>query len=62
MRNLKLVSKLIYAYAISLCYQIVHCGLLTTTLNKVGEVTLGGGLTFHSLPSTETLKAIHFYE
>ena len=61
MRNLKLVCKLTSTYAISLCYQIVHCGLFTTTLNKVGEVTVGGGLTLHSLQSTETLKAIHFH-
>ena len=61
MRNLKTVSKLISTYAISLCYQIVHCRLFTTTLNKVGEIAVGGGLTIHSLQSTETLKAIHFY-
>ena len=61
MRNLKTVSKLISTYAISLCYQIVHCHLFTTTLNKVGEIAVGGDLIIHSLQSTETLKAIHFY-
>ena len=48
-------------YDISLCYQTVRCGPFTTTLNKVGEVTVGGGLTFPSLQSTETRKAIQFY-
>ena len=55
------MSKLISTYAISLCYQIVHCHLFTTTLNKVGEIAVGGDLIIHSLQSTETLKAIHFY-
>ena len=60
MRSLKPVSQVI-PHMTSLCYQTVRCGLLTTALNKVGEVTVGGGLTFPSLQSTETRKAIHFY-
>ena len=61
MRNFKPVGKLISTYAISLCCQIVHCHLFTTTLNKVGEIAVGGGLTIHSLQLSETLKAIQFY-
>ena len=49
MRSLNPVSKLISPYAIFVCYRTVNCGLFTTTLNKVGEVAVGGGLTFHTL-------------
>ena len=54
MRSLNPESQVISTYDISLCYQTVHCGLFTAALNKVGEVTVGGGLTLHSLQSTET--------
>ena len=60
MRSLKPVSQIISTYDISLCYQTFHCGLLTTALNKVEEVIVGGGLTFHHYNQPKNEKPFTF--